>query len=173
MILDYTFVKIDQKMYLLPGGSENPGCMRRRWNVFTQRDRIPQLPQVHYRFGGEVRIDGSSTWGRRSVFLVCCLGPAAREIFMKNRTSPRGRRLSCVLGLHVFSMAYTGFSTLPCHRQTTKNDGLPHGAAKPQPNQRRMFLRAATRASYFLNEPVCAQQSEFAADRGELPASTF
>jgi len=28
MILDYTFVKIDQKMYLLPGGSENLGCMR-------------------------------------------------------------------------------------------------------------------------------------------------
>ena len=28
MILDYTFVKIDQKTYLLPGGSENLGCMR-------------------------------------------------------------------------------------------------------------------------------------------------
>ncbi len=24
-----------------------------------------------------------------------------------------------------------GFGRLPCHGQTTKNDGLPHGAAKP------------------------------------------
>src|SRR5439155_24705432 len=46
---------------------------------------------------------------RRLLFRAC--GP---RNFMKNRTSPRGGGLSCVLGLHVFSMAYTGFSTLPC-----------------------------------------------------------
>src|SRR5439155_763110 len=46
---------------------------------------------------------------RRLFFRAC--GP---RNFMKNRTSPRGGGLSCVLGLHVFSMAYTGFSTLPC-----------------------------------------------------------
>src|SRR6266404_2487513 len=45
-----------------------------------------------------------------------------------------------------------GFSTLPCHRQTTKNDGLPHGAAKPQPNQRR------TTKVVFAAKPPCAKR---------------
>ncbi len=44
-----------------------------------------------------------------------------------------------------------GFRRLPGSGQTTKNDGLPHGAAKPQPNQRR-----TTAIPLFAAKPRCA-----------------
>src|SRR5438046_10484298 len=45
---------------------------------------------------------------------------------MKNRTSPRGGGLSCVLGLHVFSMVYTSFRRLPCPGRNQRDGGLHH-----------------------------------------------
>src|SRR5205814_2868164 len=64
------------------------------------------------------------TIGFRRLFFRAC-GP---RNFMKNRTSPRGGGLSWVLGLHVFSMAYTGFSTLP-------TIGKPQNAISPPHEQ--------------------------------------
>src|SRR5947199_4062498 len=75
---------------------------------------------------------------RRLLFRAC--GP---RNFMKNRTSPRGGGLSWVLGLHVFSMAYTGFSTLPlCFgRSRTEPKNRGHISSRDCPDADAAMIR--------------------------------